>query len=335
MKVLIHHYTPFALAHGGLQIQITQTREALLHNGVETEFLRWYDSSQTGDVLHFFGRIPTYLLILARRKGIKIVISDLLGGAAERSRGKLWLQRILVRGLKRVLSPNWISLFDWDGYELADACVALTPWEAHLMSYLFGAPANRIHVVPNGVEDIFLKSPPVTRGKWLLCTATITPRKRVVELAQAAVIANTPLWVLGKAYADSDAYSKQFTALARKHPEVIRYHGALSDREELARTYRQARGFVLLSRWESLSLSALEPAACECPLLLSDFPSARGVFKERATYCRIASPSQMAVVLRRFYDAAPQLALPAKPATWTDIALQLKELYESIVKTSR
>ncbi len=59
MKVLFYHLTPFALAHGGLQIQIAQTREALRRIGVEVEFFRWYDDIQDYDVLHFFGRIPT------------------------------------------------------------------------------------------------------------------------------------------------------------------------------------------------------------------------------------------------------------------------------------
>ena len=40
MKVLFHHHTPFALAHGGLQIQIVQTRAALQKLGVEVEYLR-------------------------------------------------------------------------------------------------------------------------------------------------------------------------------------------------------------------------------------------------------------------------------------------------------
>ena len=61
MKVLLYHLTPFALAHGGLQIQILQSRSALEKLGVEVEFLRWMDPGQTGDILHFFGRVPTYL----------------------------------------------------------------------------------------------------------------------------------------------------------------------------------------------------------------------------------------------------------------------------------
>ena len=56
MKVLIDHQNPFLLMHGGLQIQIEQTKAALGAIGVEVEFLRWWDPAQraglrTGDLI--------------------------------------------------------------------------------------------------------------------------------------------------------------------------------------------------------------------------------------------------------------------------------------------
>jgi glycosyltransferase involved in cell wall biosynthesis len=201
---------------------------------------------------------------------------------------------------------------------------------------LFGAPPERVHVVPNGVEEIFLQSRPVARGPWLVCTATITERKRVCELAEAAVRAQTKLWVVGRAYADSDPYAKRFFQLAEQQPELIRFEGAIGDRARMAAVYREARGFVLLSTMESLSLSALEGAACECPLLLSDLPWARTVFGESVSYCPITpDTAKTAAVLRRFYDAAPTLRPPPRPLTWAEVAQQLKQLYETLLKTSR
>ena len=113
----------------------------------------------------------------------------------------------------------------------------------------------------------------------------------------------------------------------------MRFEGAISDRNVLSRIYREARGFVLLSDMESLSLSALEAAACECPLLLSDLPWARTYFKEDAVYCPISSASATAQHLRQFYDAAPGLKPPPKPPTWLDVARQLKAIYESLLNS--
>ena len=335
MKVLFYHLAPFALTHGGLAIQVLRTRDALQEAGVEVEFLRWWDESQTGEIVHFFGRMPTEMLHFAHQKGMKVVQAELLTEQGSRSGIRLGLQKMLTRTMRRALPSMVVSSFQWESYRLADACVALTSWEARLMADMFRAPPERIHVIPNGTENVFLQSRPGRRGPWLVCTATITERKRVLEVAAAAVLAQTPLWIIGKPYATSDAYVQQFIELARAHPQTIRYEGPIEDRARLAQVYREARGFVLLSAMESMSLSALEAAACECPLLLSDLPWARTVFGQSVSYCPItSSAAQTAEFLRQFYAAAPGLKPPSKPLTWLEVGRQLKRLYETLLSTS-
>jgi len=335
MKVLFDHHLPFSLAHGGFQQQLLQTKAALEKIGVETDFIRWWDDSQRGDVIHFAGRPMADYIALAHGKNSKVVIAELLTATGSRAPMQLALQKNLIKLSQKILPGSFTARMAWDSYRSADACIALTPWEAHLMNDLFDAPKEKIHVVPNGVEEIFLNSQKISRGQWLVCTATITGRKRVLELAQAAVSAQTPLWIIGKAYSDSDDYARQFVTLAKQNPKVIRYEGAISDRAQLAKIYREARGFALLSAMESLSLSALEAAACECPLLLSDLPWARGTFGENASYCPIAATESTGQVLKKFYADAPQLPPPPKPATWDAVARQLKIIYERVLNTSR
>jgi len=335
MKILINCGLPFALAHGGQQIQIERTQTALQAVGFQVEPVRWWDDQQTGDIIHYFGRMSASQIEMAHQKGVKVVMAELLTAPGSRTPAQLRLQKIANRTLERVAPAHFVAAFDWKSYRLADACVALTSWEAQLMTYLFGAPQERVHVVPNGVEEVFRQTPPTARGPWLVCTATITERKRVLELAEAAVLAQTPVWIIGRAYSDADPYAQKFFSLARQSPEFIRYEGAIQDRAKLAQAYREARGFVLLSTMESLSLSALEAAACECPLLLSDLPWARSVFGKSAIYCPVASPSRTAGTVREFYDRAPVLKPPPKPATWTDIARQLKTIYERVLNASR
>ena len=331
MKVLFYHLTPFAFAHGGLHTQIVQTRKALEALGVEVEFLRWWDQDQSGDILHFFGRLSTSNLQLAQGKGMKVVLAELLTEQGSRSKRQLGLQRMARLMVERTLLHR-LPLLTLGSYPLADACVALTEWEARLMKTLYGAPPAKVHVVPNGVEEAFLNSQPAQRGPWLVCTATITERKRVLELAEAAVRAQTPLWIIGKPYSESDAYARRFCSLAQAHPRTLRYEGPIQDREKLARVYREARGFVLLSAMESLSLSALEAAACECPLLLSRLPWATTFFHESACYCPITAPAaRTAPFLRQFYDAAPGLKPPPRPPTWQEVGQQLKRLYEMLL----
>src|SRR5439155_15046875 len=169
---------------------------ALESIGIQAEHVRWWDSSQQGDIIHFFGRPTADYISFAHGKNYKVIVAELLTATGSRSRPQLALQKISTR-LFQLLPSTFTSRMAWDAYRLADACIALTPWEAHLMHYLFGAPENRVHVVPNGVENVFFDSPPRPRGQWLVCTATITERKRVLELATAAIDARTPLWVIG------------------------------------------------------------------------------------------------------------------------------------------
>jgi glycosyltransferase involved in cell wall biosynthesis len=333
MKILIDHQQPFLLAHGGLQIQIERTKAALEAAGVEVEYLRWWDDSQKGAIIHFFGRANPTHIGFAHAKGIKYVMSELFTGQGSRTPTQLRLQGALEKALRKAVPAAFLASFRWDAYENADALLVGTSWEAEVATLLFAPPPEKIHVVPNGVEDVFFLNPSsqaVARSNELVCTATITPRKRVVELAEAAILAETPLRILGAPYGEDDPYYRRFLVLAEKEPDLIRYTGALKDRTELARAYKEARGFVLLSTMESRSLSAEEAAAGGCPLLLSDLPWARSTFGRTAAYCLIGNTASTAAALRKFYDAAPTQPTPHEPCRWEDVAAQLVRIYQKL-----
>jgi glycosyltransferase involved in cell wall biosynthesis len=333
MKILFNSHTPFMLAHGGAQIQIEQTKAALEKIGVEVDFLRWWDGSQKADIIHFFGRPTATEIHFAHQKGIKYVMLHLLTGLGSRGPLVRKFQKMVTRTGMKFLPPL-SAAYRWDTYAAVDACIANTAWEKYLTEDVFGAAPEKIHIVGNGVENVFLSSEQVPRGKWLVCSGTITERKKILELAEAAVKAGTPVWIIGKGYSDSDPYTQRFLTFARQHPEIVRYEGPVNDRKKLSGIYREARGFVLLSTMETRSLSSEEAAACECPLLLSDLPWARDVFGEGAAYCPPnGSLDEIAQKLRGFYDAAPNRPIPAKPKSWIEVAHQFRAVYEQVMKT--
>src|SRR5207253_1243209 len=96
-------------------------------------------------------------------------------------------------------------------------------------------------------------------------------------------------------YSKADEYAQRFLQLAQRQPKLIRYEGAIQNRAKLAQAYREARGFVLLSTMESLSLSAGEAAACQTPLLLSDLPWARTAYAGNADMGRGGQAVQSAL----------------------------------------
>jgi len=335
MKVLFDHSDRFFLAHGGFQVQIEGTKAGLEASGIHVEFARWWDAAQTADLVHFFGRPSEIYVELAHKKNLKVVISELLTELGSRSAATRTLQKAITSAAQTLLPKVFIQRMAWESFKLADAVVAGTEWEAYLFTKMFGADPMNVACIGNGVEQVFTNSTPRPRDQWLVCTASITERKRVLELAQAAVQARTPVWIIGKPYSDKDSYAQMFLAFARKHPEYVRYEGPIEDRGQLARAYRQARGFVLLSSMESLSLAAGEAAACECPLLLSDLPWARSAFPRGASFCPVVPPHRMAPFLRAFHDAAPAMPLPEKPKSWVEIGAELELLYRRLLKTSR
>ncbi len=323
------------LAHGGFQIQIEQTKKALEEIGVEVEWLRWWDSAQSGDIIHYFGRPSGAYIDFAHQKGIKVVMSELLTGLGSRSAAQRRLQKSLTTLSQKLLPPSFTAKLAWKAYQKADAIVALTSWEKQLMVEMFDAPPDRVHVIPNGVEEVFFQRTPnqelrTTRSDYLVCTATITERKKVVELAEAAILAKTSIWIIGTPYSKQDSYYLRFLEIVKESEGTVRYEGGISDRQRMAEIYRSARGFVLLSTMESLSLSSLEAAASGCPLLLSDLPWARSAFANHARYCADSSLSGMTRALREFYDVRHHPA-SLTPASWKDVATSLRDLYQEIL----
>jgi glycosyltransferase involved in cell wall biosynthesis len=338
VKVLFDHAHPFALAHGGLQIQIEETKFALERLGLNVEYVRWWDADQRGEIVHFFGRPPQMYIELAHKKGICVVMSELLTGLGSRCRPAIALQRLLISGAKKFVPTAFTAKLSWDAYQNADRIIALTEWEAHLMKTVFDAPHGRVVVVPNGVSEEFLKpSEPETARRNLVCTATITERKRVLELAHAAVEADVPLRFIGAPYSETDSYFIAFKNLVKGHEPHVKYLGAVSDRARLASIYRNAAGFVLWSEQESLSLSALEAIACGCPLLLSDLPWAKTVFGQTARYLPLRAPTRVAAAaLHDFYaQCVSQSAPPAfKVLSWDEVGRRLITVYQSLLNMS-
>jgi glycosyltransferase involved in cell wall biosynthesis len=331
MKILIDHQLPFAFAHGGLQIQIEQTKAALEKNGTDVEYLRFWDAEQLGDVLHVFGRFSKPYIELAQRKGMAVVMSDLLSETGSRSRRALLAQKGLIHAARKLLPATFLSRMGWDSYKAADVVIALTAWEAELMVDLLDADMSKIQVVPNGVEDcFFLESPPEIREDWLLCTGTITPRKRTVELARAAVAGKVKIRIVGKPYSEQDPYYREFLRICATNREFIDFPGPIHDRTELARAYSRARGFVLFSLFESLSLSALEAAAAGCHMLITDLPWARTTFGDHAAYCPPrATIAESGRILRNFSETIETQPKPKKPLRWAEVGNRLLIIYDA------
>jgi hypothetical protein len=162
MKVLFDHHLPFALAHGGFERQLVQTMLALKQAGVETDCVRWWDDAQRGDLIHFAGRPAADYITFAQGRGCRVVVAELLTATGSRSRGELALQKMAISVFRKILPGTFSLRMAWDSYRLADACIANTAWEAHLMTVSFqGAQGARPCRAQRRRGRFFLNSAPV------------------------------------------------------------------------------------------------------------------------------------------------------------------------------
>lgn len=337
MRVLFDHPYPFALAHGGFQTQIEQTKAALEAAGVHTDYLRWWDDAQEADLIHYFGAASVGYLQQARRKGLPVVMTTLFTETCNRSDAQLKRQRLLTQTILKLPFGEGIKQqLAWRAYPACDCNVVGLEAERKVLAWVYNVPSANIAVVPLGLSDTYLKAGRGDRrNAYLITTGTITERKQPVELAEFAKAAQVPVLFVGKPYSHSDPYWRRFESMIDNR--FVLYQPHVASEAEMIGLLQGARGFVLMSWYENWCLSAHEAIACGLPLLVPDQKWSRERFGKEACYFhRDALSSANVGILRAFYDDCPNRPAPAVQLySWTDVAVRLRDLYQRLLSSSR
>ena len=323
---------PFFLAHGGSQTLIEALMRELANLGVTVEPVRWWDENQTGDIIHYVGRPNRSSLRLAHEKKFKVVMTDLLDQTASRSPLRLFLQRRAIRTACTV-APHLAGLFSWGIYKEIDVMVYAVGHEWEVAQYLFDAHPQRGHIIPHGLEEPALKqlAMPAAEEDYLVSVATIHPRKNQVLLAEAARLAKVPVVFLGKPYSPENDYFLRFKQLVEG--KYVRYPGFVNE-EEKHRWLRGARGFALLSQFESGCIAVYEAAAAGLPLFLPSLPWAAKSYPQarQLQLVKLRTAGQIAAELGRFYNQAHRRREPTFPVLpWREVAKEYLRLYEKVL----
>ena len=335
MKILFDHQDPFCLAHGGFQIQIEQTRAALGRIGVEVEPLRWWDDKQTGDLIHFWGAAKPPYLRLAKAKGIPVVMTTLFTETCNRSTSKLKRQGWLTRLVLSLPAEGIKEQLVWRSFNLCSQNIVGLQAEQDVLETVYRVPQNRISIVPLGLSETYLKAsaqPPPARGRHLICTGTITPRKRSLEIAIAARESGIPILFVGKPYSERDSYWEKFKALI--DGGIVQHHTHVESESEMVKLLQGSRGLIVNSYFENWCLSAHEAAACGIPVLLPDQKWAHERFGDQASY--LDPQESLPDSIRRFHTAAEMLPSPKmKHYSWDEVAQMLKPVYERSIQSPK
>lgn len=154
--------------------------------------------------------------------------------------------------------PRWHRLYGRAGLgrvlRAADAIVAVSEFTKEETISLAGVPAERIRVVPNGIDAAFTADGPRADGDYVLAVATLEPRKNLARVVEAARLAGVELRVVG--------------ARGWGGVEVDGWVGEIPDAELIA-LYRGARCVLYPSLYEGFGLPVLEAMACGVPVVTS------------------------------------------------------------------
>lgn len=246
-------------------------------------------------------------------------------------------------------------------YRTCDEVIATTPLQVDMIVNDYGAPAERVHMIPPGYDDnrfypmsvssrAAIRSRLGFEGKVVLAIGRIAHNKGYDLLIEAfsIVASRVPDAVLHLAIGGTTANSAEkkildeLKALAAtlNLSERVRFDSFVAD-ADLADYYRAADAFVLSSRYEPFGMTAIEAMACGTPTVITTHGGLfRAVtFGRHALYADSFDKEDLGISIFKVLKH-PRLAhrlsrMGAHKArslfTWTGIAQQLISLIEERV----
>ncbi len=217
--------------------------------------------------------------------------------------------------------PFWRFLL-WAAAHRSRRLIAVS--EATRMDLLryYRLPADRVTVIPHGVNPQFFTLDRSHIEPYLLCVSTLHPHKNVERLVRA--YARKPrqqkLVLAGLRGFQTSAIEALIAELGIA--EQVSIPGWLP-REELMRLYERAHAFVYPSTFEGFGMPVLEAMAAGIPVACADIPALREVADEAVLFFDPLNEDALAAALDRITTDAElrrTLAaagpLRARPYTW-------------------
>jgi glycosyltransferase involved in cell wall biosynthesis len=219
--------------------------------------------------------------------------------------------------------PRWHRLYGRVGLERvlrgADAIVAVSEFSRNETIELARVPAERIRVIPHGVDPIFSTRGPRAEGDYVLAVATLEPRKNLARAVEAAQQAGVELRVVG--------------ARGWGGVEVAGWVGEIPD-AELAALYRGAACALYPSLYEGFGLPVLEAMACGTPVVTSVGTAMEEVAGGAAVLVDPLDASAIAAGVREALSRRDELVAAglerASEFTWARAADSVVELWNEL-----
>jgi glycosyltransferase involved in cell wall biosynthesis len=345
MKVVLSSYQAVSILHGGVNTQIRKTTEGLRQLGIDAELFDQWGSidARSCDLFHIIpANIGTYHL--AREicvLGIPLIISPVTFSlhSSRFIRTVLAGTRLLQKTGRGIWSDYAImeDMCSWSSGVLPN-----TRAEAALVSRSYHVPREKIHVIPNGVDERFLHGDPSLFTKqyglenFLLTVGhTGHERKNVLRLIKALADVDHPAVIIGRII--DSAYGRACVNEAAKHKHILLLDGLDNTSEMLASAYAACDTFVLPSLFETPGIAALEAALAGAKIVITPHGGAREYFGGMAEYVDPYSVESIRDGVRRMLEKKKDPLLKEhirEEFLWPRIAEKTASVYRTILSGS-
>lgn len=214
----------------------------------------------------------------------------------------------------------------------AAAVIALTEAQAAFLADTYRVPPERVHVVPNGVDESYFLPlrEPGSGPLNLLYVGRLSAQKNVPRLldAMALLRQDVRLRIIG----DGELRGSLEDRATRLELRNVEFSGGLLG-EELVKAYADADAFVLPSDKEGMPLVILEAMAAALPVVATDVPGTRELVRGTGL---LAAPESAALAAAIDAVAAdPELrsrlgrasAEHSRSYAWDTVARQVEDVY--------
>lgn len=287
---------------------------ALRERGMETRVCRV--PTQVMDPVRRYARVP---LEWVAGKVDVMLYQSFLPGPQRHGRTALTVHDIIPEMHPELCEPQTASDYAArvrGSVRRADVLITVSQHTAQTVAGVLGVPRERIHVVPNGIDEryfdpeIHARVPDVLARHgivppYLLFVGTHEPRKNVARLVEACaamhprlrsrytlVLAGKPAWGEAAVAAAMDRCAGRLR---------VRRIGHVAARD-LAPLYAGAALFCFPSLAEGFGIPPLEAMACGCPVVASDIPALREVLGDAAALVDARSVEALRLALERVLD---------------------------------
>jgi glycosyltransferase involved in cell wall biosynthesis len=238
-----------------------------------------------------------------------------------------------LHDLKSVFSRTAPRLRRWigrcvvqDALDRSARVIAVSQTLRNELVEAFGAPPDKLAVVPNGADHLPLEPRKASADAPILFVGHLEPRKNVALLLRALALEPKlgELWLAGEGRADARSGLERL-AHELGVAQRVKFLGLQSDRQ-LAELYATCRFVALPSLREGFDIPLVEALRAGAPVACSELAVHRELAGAAAAYF---DPNDAAQFVRAAGEVRERLAPQVRLATWDDAARACVEAWVS------